>query len=157
MGVRQPKFALYLDTSALLKLFIEEEGSARVRALAEGRAGADVLLVSRLGFTEASISLARMVHLGRFPAADLPHHLGSLQDYWDQSIQEVGLTEEILEDARQLAQRFPLRTYDAIHLASAKEARKMLRGIFAGEVRFLAFDKALLKAAKTLRFPAPEP
>ncbi len=152
MTVRRPKFALYLDTSALLKLFVEEEGSVFVRSLAKGKAGADVLLSSRLGYTEASVSLARLVHLGRAPAAELPHHLGALEDYWDQSIQEVPITEEVLEDARQLAQRFPLRTYDAIHLGSAREARKMLRGTFDGEVRFLAFDAALLKAAQAVGF-----
>ena len=155
MAVRKSKFALYLDTSALLKLFVEEDGSARVRALVAGRLGANVLLVSRLGFTEASISLARMVHLERILAAELPIHLGALQDYWDQSIQEVPLTEQVLEDARQLAQRFPLRTYDAIHLASAREARRMLRGAFEGEVRFLAFDTALLKAAEAVGFDIP--
>lgn len=152
---RPPNFALYLDTSALVKLFIKEEGSAQVRALAEGRTGADVLLVSRLGYTEASVSLARMMHLGRLSAAELPLHQGSLDDYWEQSIQEVALSEALLEDARQLAQRFPLRTYDAIHLASAREAKRMLRGIFDGEVKFLAFDAALLKAAQSLGFSIP--
>lgn len=153
--VQPPKFAIYLDTSALVKLFIEEDGSVKVRALAAGRTGAEVLLVSRLGYTEASVSLSRMVHLGRIPASNLPHHQGSLDDYWDQSIQEVALSEEVLEDARQLAQRFPLRTYDAIHLASAREARRMLRGIFDGEVKFLAFDSALLKVAESLGFTIP--
>lgn len=150
-----PKFALYLDTSALLKLFIEEEGSRRVRSLTYGPSSADVLLVSRLGYTEASVSLARMVHLGRIAAADLPKHLGSLDDYWDQSIQEVSLSDEVLDDARQLAQRFPLRTYDAIHLASARAARQMLRGVFSGEIRFLAFDAAMLKAAQAIGFTVP--
>ena len=155
MVVRRTKFALYLDTSALLKIFVDEDGSAQVRALAEGRGSADILLMSRLGFTEASASLARMVHLGRLSAAELPHHLGTLEDYWDQSIQEVELVEDVLEDARQLAQRFPLRTYDAIHLASAREARRMLRGMFEGEVQFLAFDAALLKAAQAVGFTIP--
>jgi len=155
LAVRRAKFALYMDTSALIKLFIDEDGSARVRGLAEGRSAADILLVSRLGFTEASVSLARMVHLGRISAAELPHHLGSLEDYWDQSIQEVEINEDVLEDARQLAQRFPLSTYDAIHLASAREARRMLRGLFEGEVQFLAFDMALLKAAQAVGFTIP--
>ena len=149
------KFALYLDTSAFVKLFVQEDGSERVRALTGGRMGADVLLVSRLGYTEAYVSLARMVHLGRITAAEFPNLQGSLDDYWDQSIQEVELTKEVLEDARQLAQRFPLRTYDAIHLASAREAKRMLRGIFEGQIKFLAFDAALLKAAKTVGFTIP--
>ena len=154
--VRHSLFALYLDTSALLKLFVQEAGSERVRALVSGSEGAGVLLASRLGRTEASVGLARMVHLGRLPAADLPRHLGSLDDYWDQSIQEIDLHEDVLADARMLAQRFPLRTYDAIHLASAREARRMLRGVFDGEVRFLAFDAALLKAARDVGFTVPD-
>lgn len=111
--------------------------------------------MSRLGLTEASVSLARMVHLGRIPAVELSHHQGSLEDYWDQSIQEVELIEDVLEDARQLAQRFSLRTYDAIHLASAREGRRMLRGMFEGEVQFLAFEVALLKAAQAVGFTIP--
>jgi uncharacterized protein len=154
-AARHPAFALYLDTSALLKLFIEEEGSRRVRALAGGRRGAAVLLVSRLGYTEAAVSLARMVHLGRLLAADLPLQLGHLADYWDQSIQEVDLSSDVLNDACQLAQRFPLRTYDAIHLASAREAKRMLRGVFDGEVQFLAFDAALVRAACGVGFTIP--
>jgi predicted nucleic acid-binding protein len=112
-------------------------------------------LVSQLGYTEASVSLARMVHLGRIPAADLPHHLGVLERYWDESIQKVALSEDVLRDARPLAQRFSLRTYDAIHLASAREAKRMLRDGFDGEVRFLAFGSGLTRAARTLGFTTP--
>ena len=53
-----------------------------------------------------------------------------------------------------LAQRFPMRTYDAIHLASAREAKRMLSW-FDGEVRFLAFDPGLVQAARTLGFAIP--
>ena len=155
MAPRVPRFALYLDTSALLKLFIQEAESDRVRALVTGRSAAEVILSSRLGHTEASISLARMVHLGRCSAAELPLLLGGLDDYWDQSVQDVELSPPVLEDACQLAQRFPLRTYDAIHLASAREARRMLRGTFEGEVLFLAFDANLLKAAQQVGFTIP--
>jgi predicted nucleic acid-binding protein len=153
VAARQESYALYLDTSALVKLFIEEDGSARVRSLASGGAGADVLLASRLGYTEAAVTLARLVHLGRIPGADLVSHLGALEKYWEQSIQEVDITETVLQDARQLAQRFPLRTYDAIHLASAREAKRMLKDVFDGEVRFIAFDGALVRAARLLGFP----
>ena len=148
-------FALYLDTSALIKLFVAEDESDLVRALAHGRAAADVLLASQLGYTEAWVSLARMVNFGRIPAAALPHHLGTLTDYWENSIQAVDLTEDVLQDARQLAQRFPLRTYDAIHLASARQAKRLLREAFDGEVHFIAFDTGLLKAARALGFAIP--
>lgn len=155
MAARQESYALYLDTSAFVKLLIEEDGSARVRSLAGGRTGADVLLASRLGYTESAVTLARLVHLGRIPGADLVSHLGALERYWEQSIQEVDITETVLQDARQLAQRFPLRTYDAIHLASAREAKRMLKDVFDGEVRFLAFDSALVRAARLLGFSIP--
>lgn len=149
MAAKSAPPVCYLDTSALLKLFIEEAGSAQVRAAVKS---APALLCSRLGRTEASVSLARMVHLGRLDAAQLPKLLGSLDDYWDESIQEVSISDEVLEQARQLAQRFPLRTYDAIHLASAREARRLLRGVFEGEITLVAFDKNLLGAAKESGF-----
>ena len=149
MALKRSKIACYLDTSALLKLLVDEPGSVGVRAVAKK---ATVLLCSRMGHTEAAVSLSRMVHLGHLAAADLPRLLGNLDDFWDQSIQEIPLSETVLEQARNLAQRFPLRTYDAIHLASAREARLMLRSVFEGEIRFLAFDKALLDAARALGF-----
>jgi uncharacterized protein len=155
VAAQKQSFALYLDTSALVKVFIEEDGSARVRSLARGGAGAEVLLASRLGHTETAVTLARLVHLGRIPGANLLSHLGALERYWEESIQEVDITESVLQDARQLAQRFPLRTYDAIHLASAREAKRMLKDIFDGEVRFLAFDTALVRAARLLGFSIP--
>jgi len=110
-----------------------------------------VILASRLGWVEASVSLARMVHLGRMAAADLPGCLQALDEYWEGSIENVDLSDTVLEGARQLAKRFPLRTYDAIHLASALEASRMLQG-YPGELRFLAFDDALLKAAQAVGF-----
>jgi predicted nucleic acid-binding protein len=67
----------------------------------------------------------------------------------------VELSEDVLRGAQQLAQQFPLRTYDAIHLSSAKEAQRMLRGRFAGELRFLAFDDGLNRAARALGFSVP--
>jgi predicted nucleic acid-binding protein len=155
MASRREPFALYLDTSALVKLFVAETGSAKVRALAGGRAGADILLASRLGYTEASVSLARMVHLGRLPATLLARHLGALERYWYESIETVDLSEDVLRGAQQLAQQFPLRTYDAIHLSSAREAQRMLRGRFAGEFRFLGFDDGLNRAARALGFSVP--
>ena len=45
--------------------------------------------MSRLGYTEALVSLARMFHLGRILAADLPHYLGVLEKDREESIQEV--------------------------------------------------------------------
>lgn len=144
MAVKRSKTACYLDTSALLKLFVDEPGSAPIRAVVQQ---ATALFCSRLGHIEAAVSLARMVHLGRLSAADLPHLLGSLDDYWDQSIQEIPLSDEVLEQARNLAQRFPLRTYDAVHLASAREARQITRTMLESEIVFLAFDRNLCEAA----------
>ena len=155
MAGPQEGFALYLDTSALIKLFVEENGSALVRTLAGGRTGADVLLSSRLGYTEAAVTLARLVHLGRLPTADLASHLSGLEGYWEESIQEIDLSELVVQDARQLAQRYPLRTYDAIHLASAREAKRMMKDVFDGEVQFLAFDTGLVRAARQLGFSIP--
>ena len=52
---------LYLDTSALVKLYVREHGSAAVRALVER---ADVVATSVVAYAEARAAFARLVASG---------------------------------------------------------------------------------------------
>jgi hypothetical protein len=110
---------LYLETSALVKLFIPEPGSDDVDALWDG---ADQLLASRISVVEGRAALAGAHRAGRISASQ--HALaktglaGRLRE-----VQMVGLTEEIARAAGEHAELHALRAYDALHLASALEAR----------------------------------
>lgn len=61
---------LYLDTSTLVELYVDKEGSTQARAAVEA---ADVVARSRLAFAEAHAAFAAAARLGRITAAERPH------------------------------------------------------------------------------------
>ena len=68
LGGRGPALILYLDTSALVKLYVRERGSARVRAQV-GKA--DAIATSVVAYAEARAAFARHAAraAGRTPSA----------------------------------------------------------------------------------------
>ncbi|MDP9474710.1 MAG: type II toxin-antitoxin system VapC family toxin [Actinomycetota bacterium] len=136
-------FVLYLDTSALLKLYVEEEHSDVVgRAVSE----ADVVVVSEIADLEARAALARLYHEGRMSAEDLDRALGRLEGDLD-AVGSVLYDADLARAAGELAREHgdpPLRAYDALHLASALEAFRLLaEGAGDRAPRLLAFDRRL--------------
>lgn len=107
---------LYLDTGALLKLFIAEPESAAVEALCEG---AERLICARISAVEAHAALAR-AHLrqGRLSRTDYATARGELERFWATAA-VVPTDEAILDAAQQAGESHGLRAYDAVQLASA--------------------------------------
>lgn len=106
---------VYFDSSALVKLLIEEEGTALVERLWDE---CDLAVSSRLAYSEVRAALAasnRNHDLDDEALADA----GSLWgDYWA-AVRPVELTEWVEQEAGELAERHGLRGADAVHLASA--------------------------------------
>ncbi|MBI5480986.1 MAG: type II toxin-antitoxin system VapC family toxin [Deltaproteobacteria bacterium] len=130
---------LYLDTSALVKLYVREAGAARVKT----RVGqAPVVATSRVAYPEARAAFARRHHEGALAAADLARIAGDLdRDFGALAV--IELAESLARSAGDLAERHALRGFDAIHLASALELGRLV-----GEPPlFLAFDARLAAAA----------
>jgi predicted nucleic acid-binding protein len=129
----------YFDSSALIKRFVEEPGSARVEALIEAEPPP---ATSKVAYAEVHAGLARKLReRGLTPAA----HRGAARTFdadWPAYVR-VELVEPLLILARDLIQRRPLRGFDAIHLASALRLRDQI----GAEVRFVAADDRLLSAA----------
>jgi predicted nucleic acid-binding protein len=59
----------------------------------------------------------------------------------------IGLSDEIVYSAAELAQRHPLRGYDAVHLASALALNQALAAENAGSATFVSADSVLCDAA----------
>jgi uncharacterized protein len=131
---------LYLDTSALVKIYVEETRSADVRESAKGSEG---LATSRIAYAEARAAFARKRReqdLSRVSYRSVVNDLD--QDWNDYFI--VDVSESVVRAAGILAENHALRGADAIHLASAVTLSKK-----AGEsVMFLCFDGRLATAAE---------
>ena len=131
---------LYLDTSAVVKLYLEELNSTLVeRAVTNAR----VTATSLITYVEVRSALTRRFREDRYPAASRDQILKRFEHDWnDHHI--IAVNELLIRRAAALAQQHRLRAYDAMHLASVLELQQELRR----PVTFAAFDATLLRAAK---------
>ncbi len=133
----------YLDTSALIKRFVAEAGSAVVQRLV-GHGGP--VATATVAYFEVYAGVTRKRREGHLSAAEYTRICRQFERDWGAYIR-VELVDEILRVARRLIQRHPLRGVDAIHLASAVNLGRDLEEA----ITFVAADERLLKAAAAER------
>ena len=115
---------MYCDTSAVLKLYLPEPGSAEFNESMEGR---DDVFVSDLVVTEIVSAVARRLYQGslsRETARRLQHAIVGRLD--EGVYHRVELTRDVHRRAEHYLltlQATPLRAADALHLALATSAR----------------------------------
>jgi predicted nucleic acid-binding protein len=137
---------LYLDSSALLKLYVKESGSEAVRKLVSR---AKSVCIHLIGYTEICAALGRAQRMGRVPTDDLLQLLQEFDRDWS-NIDVVGVNDALIRRAGEMAVHFGLRGYDSVHLAAAEAvARDIGR---PSMLHFVAFDTALDDAAAALGF-----
>ncbi len=105
----------YVDTSTLLKLLIEEPGSAQAALIWDS---ADVVAGARVAHVEARAALGAANRARRMSSAQLQRSKIGLAGLWQQ-FTIVEITEGLVDAAGDLAEQEGLRGYDAIHLAAA--------------------------------------
>jgi len=131
---------LYLDTSAVVKLYVEELASARVREAVEE---AQTVATSLIAYVEA---LAAFAQARREVRLSPPAYRRVVRDFdrdWE-SYLALEVTESLVRRAAMLADRRSLRGYGAMHLASA-----LILGERAdAAVAFFAFDERLSTSAR---------
>ncbi len=130
---------LYLDTSALVKLYVEEQGRA---ALVRAAGDAEVVATSMVAYVEARAAFARRRREGVLAPADYRRSVRDLGKDWSRYLR-LEVTETLVLAAGRIAGRYRLRAYDAVHLASA-----LLMQSQAGRVIFACFDTGLNRAAR---------
>ena len=134
---------LYAESSAVLAWLLGEEEGSRVRVVL---AGADIVIASDLTLIECHRVLMRAVTLGEIAeadAADRRAHLNAAAASWN--VLRIGA--EIVDRAKQPFPAEPVRTLDAIHLASALAARSAIAGL-----ELLSLDGRIRTAAGQLGF-----
>lgn len=106
---------VYLETSALVKLFLEEPGADEARDLWDE---ADLVSVTLIAYPEARSALASAQRARRISLAELDEIKGKLRRVWTQ-VQVIDLDGPVAIAAGDAAETFGLRGYDAVHLATA--------------------------------------
>ena len=106
---------IYFDSSALVKLVLDEPGSDIAAALWNA---CDVALSSRLAYPEVCAALAAAGRNHDLTESEASAAADEWEVFWA-SMRPVELTADIEQSAGALAVRQQLRGADAVHLASA--------------------------------------
>lgn len=139
---------VYLDTSSLVKLYVEEAGSDHVHGWVS-QAGA--VATSRVAYPEAMAAFARRHRDGTLPKEGFKELLQAFARDWLR-LAVLDLNEVAAGD---LAVKHGLRGFDAIHLDAVLTVHQQAR---ESSVGFSSFDQALNAAAarEGLRILRPE-
>lgn len=133
--------SLYAESSAVLAWLLDEDTAVEIRRLLTD---ADLIVASDLTLIECDRVLLRATALGELTeaeAADRKAHLVQAASHWH----VLRIAPEIVDRARQAFPGEPIRTLDAIHLASALAARTAIVGL-----RLLSLDDRVRRAGKRL-------
>lgn len=126
----------YVDSSALLKMYVEEADSD----IAEQLLSADpVLVTSWVTLVEVRRNLARLVD---------PQALPELRRRFEHDLDELALVsvdQVVCESAAAIGEQLGVRSLDAIHLACARRLQ-------VPALSFLTFDLRQAQAARSLGF-----
>jgi len=130
---------LYLDTSSLVKLYVEEDESPQIKTLVSS---SEVSATSIVAYAEARAAFARRFRESSYTSSE--HN--RIKKFFDKDWLNyfiLNLTEDMARLAGNLAEKHALRGFDSIHLASAL----ILHQEVSSPVNFSCFDDKLEKAA----------
>ena len=137
---------VFLDSSAIVKLLLDEPGSEWLRG--EVRDNIARLFVVRIASVEVVSAIAR-----RRKANQLPPETASrlIDQFWDEFEERFGVMEFIpflATFAMNIADIHGLRAYDAIQLAAAVDANDQRQFFGLSPLTFVSSDRELNNAAR---------
>lgn len=159
--------AYFLDTSALVKRYATETGTAWVTGLIAPAAG-NLILVARITGVETVAAIARKLKGKLLSHADAATALTTARQEFGGLFLVVEVTPALLTAASDLAEKHALRGYDAVQLSAALEAgteRRRLptfmnRTNLARDIHELMqerFQSLCLPSTRTRGWPKPSP
>lgn len=137
----------YVDSSALLKRHVRENGTDWIRTIVEPTTG-NVIMTARLSAVEIFSALNRRRREANINTQTYLQLASEVVLIFATEYRLVELTPDIVDRARELLERHPLRAYDAVQLAAALIANATLITASLRPLTFLSADDRLLQAAQ---------
>lgn len=131
---------IYLDTSALVKRYIFEQGSDQVH---QKISQVDTVTTSLITYPEALSAFSRNLREHSFDRRYYNLIRLAFEKDWRQ-IHVIDFSRQLSQYAGRLIHKHGLRALDAIHLATAMQFKSWI----SGPVTFLCFDERLSMAAE---------
>jgi predicted nucleic acid-binding protein len=134
----------YLETSALVKLYVREPGSERLLRLA-ARVNNHRFSVLALSRVEMHSAIRRRQREGDIDAAIADRLLSQFEQHLESRFIKQVLNDQLIDLATSLVKRNALRAYDAVQLAGCLMLKE---NSATDEPSFVCSDKHLLQAAE---------
>ena len=139
--------AYYCDNSALVKYYAQEVGTNWVRGLIQAQPAHEVFTALVTG-AEIIAAIKRRERNNAITAADATIAVTAFRSQFRIRFKALRTSDAVIDLAMGLAEKHPLRGYDAIQLASALliEARMTAQGV--GPLRLISADQERNQAAQ---------
>jgi predicted nucleic acid-binding protein len=133
----------FLDSSALIKRYVAEQGTAWVRSILLPSAG-NTIVVAAVTQLEVFSGVSRRKREGIVAVRTAQAIRLLLNRHIQREYMVVGLTPPLIQHAQDLLDKYPLRAYDAIQLVSALVANSRLTAAKLVPLVFVSADTRLL-------------
>jgi predicted nucleic acid-binding protein len=148
--------AFFLDTSALVKRYVMETGTAWVVGLTDTASG-NRCWASDLARVELLSALYRRVRAGALDPADAQRAEGAFDADRRTHFRLLAVTPEIVTRAVHLVTAHPLRANDGIQLATAHYLAIRSQAIGLGSPIFVSADRSLNQIATLIGLQVDDP
>jgi predicted nucleic acid-binding protein len=138
--------AYFVDSSGLVKRYVQETGTARVRRLTR-RNPSTIIYIAHITTVEVTCAIARRRKGRTISAAKASSILRRFDQHIAGRYTVIEVTPTLLEQAKRLGRTHALRAYDAVQLAVALEASRFHRAKGSAPVTLISADQALNAAA----------
>ena len=138
--------AYFLESSALLKRYVDEPGTDVVVALTAPAVGRS-LHVCRIALVEVVAAIARRRKGKTIRPKTAAVLLQRVRGDFLSLFRVVEVSPQLLNEAVDLADRFELRAYDAVQLAAATLVNRNLAAVNLPPLAFVSSDRELNAAA----------
>ena len=137
----------FFDSSALVKYYVNEQGSAWVESIIDAPSPHFIVLAQIAG-VEIVAALSRRVRMGTVSATNATAAIRLFRGDFQTRFDVLPVTSHLVEEAMNLAELHRLRGYDAVQLAFALtyEAQLTARGV--GPLTLISADNELTQAAQ---------
>lgn len=136
----------FCDTSAIVKRYSNEVGSAWVKSITDPAAGNPVYL-ARITEVEVASAIMRGIREGRIPSGDARAAITAFLHDLINQYRVVQITPALADEAVSIVQLHALRGYDAVQLAAALEINTSRLSVGMAAVILVSADVTLNVAA----------